>query len=280
LAARALIILAALALQPSIGLAQTNIGRAASVRNLVEAILGGETHDLSSGKAIHSNELIRSGDAAVADLVFLDRTKLTVGPNSQVRLDKFVYDPAKRTGAVVIEATRGVYRFITGVQDPRSYEIKTPYATLGVRGTILEINLERIDRPTDGPCGNNVKIKLVKGAFVATTISGLTATIVEANTVLTVCSDGTFQTTRLTESILNFPTQFAEKPAPLSNAPRRTAPPSSGPQGEPSVASEPTAVEPLDPGLLAVLGTTGAILGLIFGQSPSSTPPVLPPTPH
>ena len=60
--------------------------------------------------------------------------------HSNVRLDKFVYDPNnKGAGKVAINATKGAYRFITGEQDKKAYEITTPYATLGVRGTVLEI---------------------------------------------------------------------------------------------------------------------------------------------
>jgi hypothetical protein len=216
----ALVVAAGLALQPSISLAQSNIGNAASVRNQVEGIIGGQTHTLSTGSAVHSNELIRSGEDAVANLVFIDETKLSVGPRSEVRLDKFVYDPNKKTGTVVVRATKGAYRFVTGVQDPRNYEIKTPYATLGVRGTILEVDLEGVgdayaqaqvgdDRGpranrTDRGCENYVKVKLVEGSFIARTISGRTVMVTEPDTVLTVCSSGSFQTTQVSESILNF----------------------------------------------------------------------------
>jgi hypothetical protein len=56
------------------------------------------------------------------------------------RRDKFLYDPNnKGAGKVAINATKGAYRFITGEQDKKNYEIKTPYAVLGVRGTVLEI---------------------------------------------------------------------------------------------------------------------------------------------
>jgi hypothetical protein len=214
----ALIVAAALALAPSISLAQSNIGSAASVRNQVEGVIGGQTHTLSTGSAVHANELIRSGEGAVANLVFIDETQLSVGPRSEVRLDKFVYDPSKKTGTVVVRATRGAYRFVTGVQDPRNYEIKTPYATLGVRGTILEVDLDGVEAQAhaqagvrddrgaraDRGCENYVKIKLVEGAFVARTISGRTVMITEPDTVLTVCSSGSFQTTQVAESILNF----------------------------------------------------------------------------
>ena len=54
---------------------------------------------------------------------------------SEVRLDRFVYNPDRSTGQVTVEASRGVFRFVTGSQDPKSYAIKTPIATIGVRGT-------------------------------------------------------------------------------------------------------------------------------------------------
>jgi hypothetical protein len=91
--------------------------------------------------------LIRSQAESIANLQFVDQSKLSVGPNSQVRLDKFVYDPNRKAGSVVIQAGKGAYRFATGVQDSKNYEIKTPYATLGVRGTVLEIVVENSGRP-------------------------------------------------------------------------------------------------------------------------------------
>jgi hypothetical protein len=134
-------------LQPAIGVAQSNIGSATSVKNRVDGVIGGQSRSLSSGSSVHANELIRSQEDSVANLTFIDQTKLSVGPKSQVRLDKFVYDPNKKSGSVVIQAGKGAYRFATGVQDSKNYEIKTPYATLGVRGTVLEIVVENSARP-------------------------------------------------------------------------------------------------------------------------------------
>jgi hypothetical protein len=127
-----------LAAQPAICAAQ-NIGSATSVKNRVDGVSGGQTRSLSAGSSVHANELIRSGEDSVGNLQFLDQTKLSVGPKSEVRLTKFVYDPNKKAGSVVVQAGKGAYRFVTGAQDSKNYEIKTPYATLGVRGTVLEI---------------------------------------------------------------------------------------------------------------------------------------------
>ena len=67
-----------------------------------------------------------------ADLVLLDNTNLTVGPTSEVLLDKFVYDRTGSSGSVVLQATRGAFRFVTGSQDHRAYQVNTPYGSLGV----------------------------------------------------------------------------------------------------------------------------------------------------
>jgi hypothetical protein len=67
-------------------------------------------------------------------LQFNDQSNLSVGPSSQVRLDKFVYDPNKGAGSTVIEATRGTFRFSTAAQNQGEVKIKTPYGTLGMRG--------------------------------------------------------------------------------------------------------------------------------------------------
>ena len=201
-------------LQPTIGSAQSAIGSATSVRNNVEGILGGQTSPITSGSAVRSNELIRSGEAAAANLVFLDRTTLSVGPRSEVRLDKFIYDPNQPAGSVVVNLTKGAYRFVTGVQTSRSYEIRTPVATIGVRGTILEINLELYRGQSANACQSNVKIRLVEGAFIARTISGRAVSVNQPGTLLTVCSDGSFQVTPNSPSILNFQPEFAAVPNP------------------------------------------------------------------
>jgi hypothetical protein len=298
-----LITAAALTLQPSICAAQLNIGSAAAVRNQVDGILNDQTRNLSSGSSVHSEELIRSGDASVAELVFLDKTRLSVGPKSQVRLDKFVYNPGG-SGSVVIDTTRGAYRFITGVQDPRNYEIKTPYAVIGVRGTILEINLEGVEAGATPllyypECRNYIQVKLVKGAFIATTISGRTITVTEPNTVLGVCSDGNFQTTKTTQSILNFtPERFAEGPPPEgpgggtptttptstaagpTTGPGTSGPGTTGPSGGPTgTPAGPTFTEGLDPALVGIIAGVVGFVAAVAGESSNSSP-VQPPTVH
>jgi len=125
-----LLALVLFALQSTASYSQEAIGSATTVKPQAEA----NARTLSSGSAVYSKELVRTGDAGVADLRFHDNSNLSVGPKSSVRLDKFVYDPNKSAGGVAVEATRGSFRFVTGSQSKGSYQVKTPYGTLGIRG--------------------------------------------------------------------------------------------------------------------------------------------------
>jgi len=129
----ALLLAVPLALQSTASNAQ-EIGSATSVKPQAEGTHEGSTRTLSGGTAVHARELIHTGESGVADLRFHDSSNLSVGPKSSVRLDKFVYDPNKSSGSVAVEATRGSFRFVTGSQSRGSYQVKTPYGTLGIRG--------------------------------------------------------------------------------------------------------------------------------------------------
>jgi hypothetical protein len=119
------------ALQSTASNAQTRIGSTTSVQPEASGSVGGT---LAVGSGVHSNETVKTGSSGKAGLQFHDQSNLSVGPSSQVRLDKFVYDPNKGTGSTAIEVTRGTFRFSTGAQGKGEVKVKTPYGTLGTRG--------------------------------------------------------------------------------------------------------------------------------------------------
>jgi len=147
------------------------IGVAASITPSAERGTGTVFRTLATGSELHANETVRTGDAGKADLVFIDRTNLTVGPTSEVVLDKFVYDPVGNKGKVVVQTTRGAFRFVTGTQDHSAYQINTPYGSLGVRGTAFtcEVKPKEQKRPIGG-C--DVKCKIESGSIDVTSQRG------------------------------------------------------------------------------------------------------------
>jgi hypothetical protein len=121
--------------------ADAKIGVAAAVKNEVQGRAGA----LAVGSSVFSNERIKTGDASSAQLMFADKTVLNMGPKAELLLDKYVYNPNRGTGQVVVNAVQGSMRFVTGAQNPTNYSIKTPVATLGIRGTVVDLQISPLE---------------------------------------------------------------------------------------------------------------------------------------
>jgi hypothetical protein len=164
----------------TMSLAQSPIGSAAGVQNQVQGIVGGGAQTIAAGSSVFQNERVRTGEASQAKLVFLDQTNLDVGPKSEVTLNRFVYNPDRGTGNVDIEASRGVIRFVTGSQDPKNYAVKTPIATIEVRGTEFHLLVAR----------SYIVVALVHGALRIVTLGGRVISLDQPFTAVTIFADG------------------------------------------------------------------------------------------
>jgi hypothetical protein len=157
------------------------IGVAASITPSAEGGNGTVFQTLAPGNELHASETVRTGDAGKADLVFIDRTNLTVGPTSEVVLDKFVYDPVGNNGKVVLQTSRGAFRFVTGTQDHSAYQINTPYGSLGVRGTAFTCEVKPKGQKQQ-IAGCDIKCTVESGAVEATTRGGKKRTFTAGQT--------------------------------------------------------------------------------------------------
>ena len=116
----------------------TEVGRAELITNDVTGTIETTPRALKTGDRIHQNEVIATAEESEAEIILDDDTKLAVGPMSEIVLDSFIYDPSRKDGEVVINATKGAFRFITGNSAKSAYTIKTPASTIGVRGTTFD----------------------------------------------------------------------------------------------------------------------------------------------
>ena len=131
--------LAAMPLFSMASQAQETIGAAAIVRNQVVRVDAGRNAPVTPGEAVFRNESVSTGDDSHAKLVFVDETNLAIGPKARVTLDRFVYAGTQTYAKATIGLAVGTFRFTTGNSQKKAYEIDTPVATIGVRGTILDI---------------------------------------------------------------------------------------------------------------------------------------------
>ena len=169
--------------------AQNKIGVAAAVKNQVTS----NARPLVAGSDVRVREVVRTGADSMAQLLFADETSLSIGPQSEVTLDRFVYDPNRRAGNVVFNTGRGVFRFVSGSQQPTSYQIKTPVATIGVRGTVIDW-ISQI--------GKTIFIQ-VSGIGQYTLPNGQVITLDKPGTALIVYRDGKFEVVQYESLIVN-----------------------------------------------------------------------------
>ena len=128
-----------LVLVSSVGTAMVaaRVGTTVVVVKTVTGTLDQAVRSLALSDTVHRNEIIETAASSASEIVFLDSTKLTVGPKSRLTLDRFVYDPDKETGSFILTASEGVFRFVSGRLASESYTIRTKTATIGIRGTVL-----------------------------------------------------------------------------------------------------------------------------------------------
>lgn len=129
----------ALAATAPAGAQTAAVGHAAKVKQSVTGSLRGKSRALADGSDVFASESVRTGAQSAALLTFVESTDLTLGPLSQVTLERMIY-----AGGVFSQATigarSGVFKFQTGRSDPRAFRITTPNAEITPNGTVLDIS--------------------------------------------------------------------------------------------------------------------------------------------
>jgi hypothetical protein len=99
---------------------------------------------------IFSYDTVKTGKGQVA-IEFLDETRVDITQNSKLTIDEFVYDPNTQTGKLSLKATLGTVRYASGQiakNSAQNISIKTPTATVSVRGTDFAMTIDEIGSST------------------------------------------------------------------------------------------------------------------------------------
>ena len=127
------------------------------INNVQGALPTGSQVPVAQGDSVFLNEAVQSGPDSKARLLLEDNTNVSIGPGSTLKLDNFVYSGPKQPGTIALNIGKGTLRFVTGDASKRAYTIWTPTAAIGVRGTILRIEVS----PTETRVINEEGIAIV-----------------------------------------------------------------------------------------------------------------------
>jgi len=97
-----------------------------------------------AGQPIFEGDGLRTGADGRLGVTLKDDTRVSLGPASEMRVDRFVFAPAEGRMGVVLNVVRGVMAYVSGriaKLSPDSIRLETPAAVMGVRGTTLALRV-------------------------------------------------------------------------------------------------------------------------------------------
>src|SRR5215207_9874356 len=128
-------------------LAQT-VGRTISVKPGVFRNSAGTALSLGVGAPVVADDLLNTDAQGRTNLRFLDQSTLDIGPGSDVKIDRFVYNPNRTTAGASISLAKGVLRYNSRGAPDGAVQFRTPSSTLGIRGTTTAIAYNPITKET------------------------------------------------------------------------------------------------------------------------------------
>jgi hypothetical protein len=129
------------------------IGRIKSTSGQVFLVRQKALIPVKAGQTLLVADGIRTGADGRAGITLQDETRLSLGPNSDVQLEQFVYAPGEGRLRFALKIARGLIAYVSGriaKLSPEAVRLETPSAILGVRGTRLAIRVDA-QRAADAP---------------------------------------------------------------------------------------------------------------------------------
>ena len=106
---------------------------------------GTESLTIREGMHLQLNDTLQTSPDGRLGVILQDGTRISLGPNTELKIDRFVYQPADSKFGLLLRLGRGVFAYISGKIaqfSPESVTIETPVGVLGLRGTHFAVSLD------------------------------------------------------------------------------------------------------------------------------------------
>jgi hypothetical protein len=120
-----------------VGCIKTAAGGAMVVR-------AGQNIPATEGMHLLANDVLRTSADGHLGAILQDGTGLGLGPNTELMVDSFLYQPAEGKLALVLRLVHGVIAYFSGriaKLAPGSVTVQTPVGVIGLRGTHMAVSL-------------------------------------------------------------------------------------------------------------------------------------------
>jgi hypothetical protein len=139
----------------------------------------GSRHAASPGSPLPLGSRVIIGPSGSLKVALLDGTVISMGPNSDMVIDEYVYDPSTSSSKFLATITKGVFRFVSGQLNhrPDQWRLNVPTGAIGIRGTTFDV--------TANPDGSG-EIGVEQGEIVLTEYDSEKQWVVDAGQKLVV----------------------------------------------------------------------------------------------
>ena len=185
------------------GSSESEIGFATVAVNVVKGTIETDNRIIKVSDQIFQQEIIETNSVSTTQIVFLDETVLTIGPESRLILDELVFDRNATKGKVVMTAMRGLFTFVSGSLPSESYRILTPTSTIRIRGTKFDLFVARNGASTVILRSGAIDVKNLQGVVRRVTTVGLATSVVTKRTEPTPPAPPTSELEQLFTSLVN-----------------------------------------------------------------------------
>lgn len=169
--ALSLALAAALLMAPVVGRA-ADAGRVTDANGETLAVRGSAKMPLAAGTALQAKDEIRTGAAGRVKWEMADGSKFAVPKNTSFRIDDFSPKSSSASGRAVFTLLKGAFRTVSGLIGKSArdtYQMNTPVATMGIRGTDYSAALHT---KGDSQTPNGLYVTVHKGKIVVTNAKG------------------------------------------------------------------------------------------------------------
>ena len=151
------------------------IGKVTEEKGSSEIVRNKSKLDAKLNVGIESMDNVLTANGIVG-ITFEDETKVRVTQHSKLIIDDFVYDPkSKGAGKLAMKVALGTVRYASGSiakENNKNVDIKTPTATVAVRGTAFSMTVDEVGSSTivllpnqDGSVGE-IEVRTAMGSVV------------------------------------------------------------------------------------------------------------------
>jgi hypothetical protein len=125
--------------------ADDTIGLVTEAKGQAFVVRDGQQHVPEAGFKLKINDTLNTGPEAAIGVIFNDETVMSIGANSELAVNEYVFNPDQSRFSFVVKMVRGTAAYMSGLIakiSPESARFITPSASIGIRGTKMVIQVE------------------------------------------------------------------------------------------------------------------------------------------